>query len=291
MKQINIQVINAFSVDGKGGNPAGVVFGADNLTTEMKQAIATAAGFPETAFVSSSAVADYKLDFFTPLKQIPHCGHATIATFSYLKKIGEIAANKSSKETIDGCRSILFQDGIAYMEQSAPVFHTPNNGMAEIIDSLGIAEEDLAAAMLPSIVNTGNSFLIIPVADEGILADIEYKKEAVYRISEQYGLIGYYVYATPVGSSFDATTRMFAPFYGIAEEAGTGMAAGPLAAYLFREKKLENQQVMIEQGKFMQPSSPSLIQVNLEVVNGLIQRLFAGGDAYVSGEKVIELED
>ncbi len=58
MPPIKIHVINAFSIDNKEGNPAGVVFDADNLSNDAKQAIATAAGFPETAFVSSSKVAD-----------------------------------------------------------------------------------------------------------------------------------------------------------------------------------------------------------------------------------------
>lgn len=288
--KINVKVINAFSIDGKGGNPAGVVFGADEISNETKQAIATAAGFPETAFVSSSKLADYKLEFFTPLKQIPHCGHATIASFSYLKAIGEIAGDASSKETIDGCRAILFKNGVAFMEQKAPVFQTLENQVDDIVDSLGIAYKDLANGLSPTIVNTGNSFLIVPVKDENVLAGIHYKKEVVSRISGQHGLIGYYVYAKPTGD-FDASTRMFAPFYGIAEEAGTGMAAGPLAAYLFQEEKLGKEVVVIEQGRYMHPASPSRIQVDLEIVNDEILRLFAGGSSYMSGEKVVELPD
>ena len=63
---------------------------ADRLTSQQKQEIATKVGLSETAFVSPSSVAEFKLDFFTPVKQIPHCGHATIGTFTYLKKNGMI---------------------------------------------------------------------------------------------------------------------------------------------------------------------------------------------------------
>jgi PhzF family phenazine biosynthesis protein len=49
---IELQVIHAFSMNSEGGNPAGVVFQADELSNQTKQAIATKAGFPETAFVS-----------------------------------------------------------------------------------------------------------------------------------------------------------------------------------------------------------------------------------------------
>ncbi|HUC79346.1 MAG TPA: PhzF family phenazine biosynthesis protein [Flavisolibacter sp.] len=286
---INVQVINAFSIDGQGGNPAGVVFDADQFSPQTKQAIATAAGFPETAFVSSSTVADFKLDFFTPTKQIPHCGHATIATFSYLKSMGKIKSNRSSKETIDGCRSIFFKDGLAFMEQKAPTFLNPSADFEKILASLNLSSNDLLPELMPMVVNTGNSFLIVPVKNETVLAAIRYNKEMVSQVSEKYGLIGYYVYTHPALQAFDATARMFGPFYGIDEEAATGMAAGPLAAYLYKEEKLLKEHFAIEQGRFMHPASPSRIQVDLTIAGGEITGLFAGGDSYVSGEKKVEI--
>ena len=61
---IEVNLVNSFTYNGKGGNPAGVVLNADRFSSEQKQRIAKEAGFPETAFVSSSEVADYKLEFF-----------------------------------------------------------------------------------------------------------------------------------------------------------------------------------------------------------------------------------
>jgi len=255
------------------------------LSAEKKQAIATAAGFPETAFVSVSQFADYKLDFFTPVKQIPHCGHATIATFSYLKEVGRIAGEYSSKETIDGCRSIVFKDGQAFMEQKAPRFEYPSHDLEIILRSLQIGEKDLLPGLMPAIVNTGNAFLIIPIRDEAILSDIRYNREVVNQLSASYGLIGFYLYTH--SNHFDATTRMFAPYYGIDEEAATGMAAGPLACYLREKEKKDQLKFRIEQGRFMELPSPSLIEVYLELTGGHIERLFAGGGAYVSRELTV----
>jgi PhzF family phenazine biosynthesis protein len=279
MMKVPVHVIHAFSVNGEGGNPAGVVFDADQLSAGMKQEIARLAGFPETAFVSSSSVADFKLDFFTPIKQIPHCGHATIATFTWLKSKGIIAGDQSSKETIDGIRKIFFRDGKAFMEQRSPRFETITEPGA-VLSSLRITGDQLLTGHLPTIVNTGNSFLMVPLHDQEVLANLQYDHDEVYALSEHYGLIGFYPFAA--SSSFDATTRMFGPFYGIPEESGTGMAAGPLAAYLseFGGKRKEN--FRIEQGRFMKPASPSLIEVELEYENGAISRLFAGGSAHVA---------
>ena len=287
---VEVKIIHGFSIGETGGNPAGVVFNADDYSNEMKQAMARKAAFSETAFVSSSKIADYKLDFFTPTKQIAHCGHATIATFSYLKKNGKIASDVSSKETIDGIRKIIFRDGLAFMEQTAPVMNVPVESMQEIISSLRIGVNDLKQGMEPTIVNTGNSFLMVPIKNEAILGAIDYNRQIVHKVSEKYGLIGYYVYASTADGGFDATTRMFGPFYGIDEESATGMAAGPLAAYLYEVEKTKKQQFLIEQGRFMKIPSPSLIRVNLETKSDKIIGLFAGGDSYVSGKKIIELD-
>lgn len=285
--KVQVLVINAFSINGIGGNPAGVVFNADKLNNIQKQSIATAAGFPETAFVSASSLADFKLDFFTPTKQIPHCGHATIATFNYLKSVGRIVNDASSKETIDGLRAIEFRNGKAFMEQRSPTFIAIND-VGKVLQSLHLEKADLLPELSPAIVNTGNSYLIVPVRNAEILAGISYDKEAVYRISEKYGLIGYYPYTH--SNDYDSTARMFAPFYGINEEAGTGMAAGPLAVYLHEVGNRRQHRYTIEQGRYMNPASPSAIEVELEISDdGKIKRLFAGGAAHVSRQEEVEL--
>ncbi len=286
---VAVLVINAFSLDGKGGNPAGVVVDADQFSAAQKQQLASSAGFPETAFVSASEVADYKLEFFTPIKQIPHCGHATIATFFYLRQQGLIKDSRSSKETIDGCRTILFDGDDPFMEQGAPTFHTPEAEMAGILNSLGITEKDLIPGLSPTIVNTGNAFLIVPLRNQSILKSISYDRNGVKQISEKYGLIGYYLYAYPETKAYDATTRMFAPAYGIDEEAATGMAAGPLAAFLHQIERKHKVTFDVQQGIYMSQPSPSKIRVRLEVEDLHIRRLYAGGSAYVSGEKTIEI--
>ena len=104
---VEVQVVNAFVDGDTGGNPAGVVVDADALTALQKQSIARQVGLSETAFVSASNTATVKLEFFTPTRQIPHCGHATVATFSLLRQRGLIGEGRLSKETIEGDRHIL----------------------------------------------------------------------------------------------------------------------------------------------------------------------------------------
>ncbi|WP_207420266.1 PhzF family phenazine biosynthesis protein [Desertivirga brevis] len=283
---VQVNIVNAFSYNEEGGNKAGVVLDADDLSKEQKQEVARKIGLSETAFISRSDLADFKLEFFTPSRQIAHCGHATIASFAFLKEKGRVG-NKSatSKETIDGIREIRFLDGEVYMEQKTPIFTYPDQRETKmILDSLGL---HMVPNVPPCFVNTGNSFMVLDVGDEVTLRGLEPDYTKITEITQRNNLIGYYVFFKSFGD-FDASARMFAPAYGIEEEAATGMAAGPLAAWLYEYGK-KKEEYRIAQGYFMKEPSPSRIAVKLQAESALIASMFAGGEATVSEVRSVEV--
>ena len=294
-RALTAHIVNAFVKDGQGGNPAGVILDADGYTDAQMLEIAGKVGLSETAFVSRSDTETVKLDFFTPNRRIAHCGHATIATFSYLASIGRVGEGAASKETVDGPRKILIKEGAAYMEQLAPKYATEADWAADVkntdvLRSLGLSEDQLDPRIAPTLVNTGNSFLIIAVKDAKTLQDINPQQDKIEAISDQLDLIGYYVFTTdPAATKNDATTRMFAPRYAIDEEAATGMAAGPLACLLHDRLGVDKDRIVIEQGNFMTPASPSLITVDLSRMGGQITGLMAGGFGKVMRSVDIDL--
>ncbi|KZM42113.1 phenazine biosynthesis protein [Marinomonas sp. SBI22] len=284
--KLDVAIVNAFvtqTQDGKsvGGNSAGVVLNADDLSHAQKLSIAKQVGLSETAFVSLSDVADFKLDFFTPTRQIAHCGHATIATFNLLASKGLIPQENTSKETIDGIRAVSVTDGSAFMAQLAPSYQALPEYQARVLSSLNLTSEEVSEEAL--LVNTGNSFLLVGVKDKQALANISPDYDLIQTISEELDLIGYYVFSldTHLASSA-ATSRMFAPRYGILEEAATGMAAGPLACYLYDQKKVNQTSFIIEQGYAMKVPSPSLLKAELKLEDDEIKSLSVGGRAKVS---------
>jgi PhzF family phenazine biosynthesis protein len=294
-KTISAQIVNGFVTDGAGGNPAGVVLDADELDDNDMMRIAAKIGLSETAFVSSSDTEGFKLDFFTPNRRIAHCGHATIATFSYLAEIGRIGDGETSKETVDGPRKISIKNGAAYMEQLAPKYRTScdwaKDGVttADLLESLGITESHLDKRIGPLLVNTGNSFIVVGVKDGATLRELKPDFDLISDISKKLDLIGYYVFTTdPKATDKDATTRMFAPRYAIEEESATGMAAGPLGCVLHDHLHIGKHSLLIEQGRFMRPASPSLITVELSTSNEKILGLMAGGRGKVSKSLSIE---
>ena len=290
IQKVEVKILNAFVDNEKGGNPAGVVLNADALTNQQKLEIAQKVGLSETAFVSKSEIADFKLDFFTPTRQIAHCGHATIATFSYLSQLGKISTAHSSKETIDGKRDILIQGDLAFMEQRPPQYIGVQQSTEKILQSLGLNDKDLLENAPISIVNTGNSFAIIPVKDIDILKNIKPDFDLITQISDEFDLIGYYVFCQQTNNSErDANTRMFAPRYGIEEEAGTGMAAGPLACYLYEILGIKKDRFLIQQGWFMKHPSPSLIIVDLTIDSEKITKIMTGGKGIPMSSITVEI--
>ena len=284
-KSITVKIVNGFVSDGGGGNPAGVVLDADQLTDpEM------AVGLSETAFVSQSETEAFKLDFFTPTSRIAHCGHATVATFSYLASLGRVAEGNTSKETIEGPRKILLQNGAAFLEQLAPTYRDQDEATnTAVLNSLDLNEDDLIAECPPLAVSTGMGFMNVGVRSSAILAGVRPDLDAILAISERLELVGFYVFNNETSTpGHAASARMFAPRYGIREESATGMAAGPLACLLHDRLGVADETIMIEQGMFMAPPSPSILEARLDLNDSVITGLMVGGFGAVMEDRVIE---
>jgi PhzF family phenazine biosynthesis protein len=65
----------AFSDTPAGGNPAGVVLDARGLSDAEMLKVAADVGYSETAFLDGEDIR-----YFSPLAEVPFCGHATVAT-------------------------------------------------------------------------------------------------------------------------------------------------------------------------------------------------------------------
>ncbi|MEZ8103029.1 PhzF family phenazine biosynthesis protein [Vibrio bivalvicida] len=285
--EVKVTIVDAFVDEKFGGNPAGVVLDADSLSAEQKLLVAKQVGLSETAFVSeSNSGADFKLDFFTPEKQIAHCGHATVATFSYLAKQGLIPNPNTSKQTIDGNREIRMEGEFAYMEQLQPHYLRLEADMDKVLEALDLVQENTLGT--PIIASTGNAFILVGVKDIHTLESLKPKMDLIDELSEQYDLIGFYVFTLETNrAGRDASARMFAPRYGIKEESATGMAAGPLACYLYDYVGVKKHEIHIEQGYAMTTPSPSCIKVLLTLKSSEITSLLAGGVGVVSSSKSV----
>ncbi len=292
MREILVATLNAFAKTTRGGNLAGVVLDADRLAATSMQKIAARVGLSETAFVQKSAAADFKIRFFTPAAEVDLCGHATIAVFSLLFGLRRIPPGKHSQETKAGILGVEVQaDGTVFMEQTLPFFENAID-RGEVAGSLGIGPDSLAPDMPVQIVSTGLRDIIVPIISLRALESLEPDLDRIADISKKYGAVGYHAFCLETKHKSTAHCRNFAPLFGIPEEAATGTSSGALACYLFKQRKITEEQarrLVFEQGYGLK--RPSEILARLEIGNQEITGVHVGGKAAAAKEKTLLLED
>lgn len=279
---IAVYVASAFSKDGKGGNKAGVVFMEELLTTAQKMEIAKQLGFAETAFISESEMADYKLEYFTPKEEVPLCGHATIGAFAILMHIHKIFKDRYTIETKSGVLSITIKDDLIYMEQNKPEFYEviPPNELIGCFDLEAIKPEHPI-----QIVSTGLKDILIPIKTETQLRTVNPNFEKIKAISKAYQVVGMHLYAFE-GNRI--VCRNFAPLYDINEEAATGTSNAALACYLYERLGLQKEEYIFDQGYSL--NSPSEIAVKLTVNKWeQVEKVRVGGKGYFCELKYLNL--
>lgn len=287
-------LVDAFTQNRFEGNRAGVVFDADSLSTDQKQAIAAEINASETAFVSASTVADYKVEFFTPQCPIDFCGHATLATFHMLAKTDERlgamlqeAPVELTQETKAGVMTIVLslEDGEPKitMHQRAPQFAAPNADTSAIAEALNIKVEELDGRFEPALANTGNWHLIVAVKSRTTLDNIKYDTNALSAILTEAKAATAHVFCADTATYF---ARNFCPTIGIAEDPATGAAAGAFVAYLVKNnyidcaREQEDHTIEILQGQAM--GRPSKIKASAAIKDGQIDNITVSGRATLS---------
>ncbi len=269
---IKVEKVSAFSKEGQGGNPAGVVMDASSLTEENMQAIAKEVGYSETAFVMPSETADFKVRFFTPACEVDLCGHATIATFSTMLMQGKVERGQIIQETKAGLLKLdLGEAGLVTMEQTQPEFYEKPDG-EEILRSLGLSLDAKAEDLMIQVVSTGLRDIFIPLKSMAHLKGIKADFSRIKEISKKYDVSGYHVFTLDAPEGFTAACRNFAPLFDIPEESATGTSSGALASYLWKHGAVNETDMKFIQGVEM--GSPSEISAKLFVDGQDIQEVW-----------------
>jgi PhzF family phenazine biosynthesis protein len=288
--KIKVFLVNSFAKTAEGGNAAGVVLDADDFQAEDMKKIAKILGHSETAFVSKSEVADFKVRFFTPEEEVDLCGHATIATFHTMVEQGRIQPGKYTQETKAGVLQVEVKDDhTIMMNQNAPLY-LDIVSREEVADSLNISISEMVDGLPTQVVSTGLRDIMVPIKNLEMLSAIKPDFAKVTEISRKYNTIGYHLFALETLGEANAHTRNLAPLYGIPEESATGTSNGALASYLFEYREINKKEashLVIEQGYSM--NKPSEIIVELETNEKNIDGVKVGGKAISFTEVDVEI--
>ncbi|MEI8596450.1 PhzF family phenazine biosynthesis protein [Photobacterium sp. Hal280] len=281
--KIDAYLVNAFTFNGTGGNPAGVVLQADHLSDDEKLTIAKAVGFSETAFVSQDDEADFAVSFFTTTDEVDFCGHATLAAFSTLYQKGMISEGQYVQRTKAGLLAVtIAPDGEIIMQQKLPEY-LGELGYEAVSELIGIDAAVLASTGFPvEVISTGLPDMVVPVP-LGYLDRIQVNKDLLSDFCRKHGLVSLHAFELyDKDSEPTASCRNFAPLFGIPEESATGSASGALACYLTKHLGGEySEGFTFEQGRAM--NCTSRITAAVELKAHKITRVRVGGYAHELG--------
>lgn len=286
MKSIRIKQVDAFTTIPFGGNPAGVVTDASGVTDDVKQKIAREMNLSETAFVSPSEVADFKVQFFTPRFEVDLCGHATIGTFSALYEEGKLDSSKNIfyQETKAGVLPVeltnINNEKVFMMTQASPRFESFGLSKSEVAELMGLKENELLD--IPAMkVSTGLWWLVFGVKSLDILMNAKPDLKAIERVSEQYNLIGITPFCLEVlDPKYDYHIRAIAPFAGVAEDPVCGTGNGSAASYIIKNRLIECEEAIDLIGEEGQEvDRPGCVYISISKQNGEIHQVKVGGTA------------
>ena len=270
-----IQRFAAFSSTPDGGNPAGVVLEAAGLTDQHMQQIATEIGYAETAFLTGHPGGGDprrgRVRYFSPVAEVPFCGHATIATavalaerdglgaFTFETGIGDITLRTAS---IDGLVSASFT--------SVPpvVTEIPYDVLAELLEVLGLSAADLRADYPHRFAYAGNIHPVLVLRDDNRFDSFTFDADALRALMNRRGWPAT-VMVVRVVSETEFEARNLFPVGDIAEDPATGAAAAAFGGYL-RTLRLAPtpSDVVIRQGRHV--GRPSRIAVHIPTAGGIV---------------------
>jgi PhzF family phenazine biosynthesis protein len=262
--------LSAFTTDPDGGNPAGVWIGEELPDVATMQRIAAEVGFSETAFVAPTDGADRTVRYFSPLAEVPFCGHATIAagvalgessgdgTYRFATAAGEVPV---TVEDTGGVRRASLT--------SVPPRHTapPDHLIVTFLVALGWDREDLDPAIPPVSAYAGAWHLVLAVSRRERLASLEYDFTRLQQLMLGEDLTTLQLVWREDEHTFHSRNPF--PVGGVVEDPATGAAAAALGGYLRDAHLIETPAVVtIHQGHDM--GRPSLLTVTIPARGGVV---------------------
>jgi PhzF family phenazine biosynthesis protein len=224
MMKVPFYQVDAFTSEPFRGNPAAVCLMRCDLEDQIYRSIAKEMNLSETAFVEASEKqGSYRLRWFTPKREVPLCGHATLATAHVLFRHRRVGGKRLAFETLGG---VIYAERL----RGGVRLDFPRNDPEEvepvgaILRGLGVAEH-VDFQYSPT-----NQKLLVRLQDDGEVRRLRPRFSDLLEAENTLGWRG--VIVTAKGDEpYDFVSRYFAPWMGVDEDPVTGSAHTVLAPY------------------------------------------------------------
>ena len=268
-------IVDAFTATPFGGNTAGVAlieetqsFPSDNLM----QQIAAELRYSETAFVQQLGAAEFKVRYFTPCGEVDLCGHATIATFGMMYRMGFLAQGEQCLiHTLAGDLNVIAGKRVMMMAKPQVI---PATVDVERLHSI-MGATSVNTSFPVEIVSTGLPDIIMPLDNVEQLYSLAPNMDALAQLSKELGVTGVHAFAFGE-DDYTAHVRNFGPLYGVPEESATGTANAALTHYLHQHGIIASG----DSNRFLQGETmarPSVVESTID----------SNGTIWVGGEGAI----
>jgi PhzF family phenazine biosynthesis protein len=207
--------LDAFTTRRFSGNPAAVMPMDRFPPDSVLQAIAAENNLAETAFLVPED-ADYRLRWFTPMTEVPLCGHATLASAAVVMERLEPKRRAVIFQSASGPLPVRRLDA-GYLMDFPSRLCEPVGTVPGLVDALGVTPVEIFV----------NAFNYLTVLESAQVVRRLAPDMAALACLDRSGVI----VTAPGDEGYDFVSRYFAPAKGIPEDPVTGAAHCMLAPY------------------------------------------------------------
>jgi len=205
--------VDAFTNEPFKGNPAGVCFPEQELEEEVMLKIAQEFGFSETAFIQKTNKHNtYTIRYFSPKKEIPLCGHATLASAKVIFENTDV--DEILFVTSENLELVINKHNEEIMMEF-PVYDTiPATIPQATLAALGLEK------VINTVYNSNTKIILLEISDSQLLAGLTPDFDALLNSYEN--INGILVTARSANEEYDFHYRYFWPWAGTNEDPVTG---------------------------------------------------------------------
>lgn len=259
--EVRVITVDSFTQCRFGGNPAAVIPEASAIPQMYYPQIANEINLAQTAFVDEIEKDMYYIEFYTPNREINFSGHATIAAFYVLGRMGFIRPIENGKKIVHAKlkNGQILDVEIEYDNYEAGLVSilspeiTISDKFSDIINKksirkvLRIKESDISEVII------GEAFqgdIFVSLKNKEVLDSLRVDPWALRALNEKTGTQGLFAMTEEIEKpKLHTYARYFSPLFGIMEEAATGSSAVVAGKILLDRKNIEN--IELYQGQIM----------------------------------------
>lgn len=238
MSRVRFLQLDVFAARPGGGNPLGVVVGADAWSGADMQRFAAWTNLVETTFLlpPRQAAASYRLRIFTPSREIPFAGHPTIGSAHAAIEVGMVPsdAGRLLQDCDAGQLPILIEGegGNRRLMVESPRAQVRQRGLDSDPQLAAILGSRRLGALPPAAVEGGRRWWLAELADEEQVRGWHPNHAAIAALAHASDSLGLCVFARCDRPDYELVVRAFPAGVGIVEDPASGAANGLIAAYI-----------------------------------------------------------